>query len=72
MPNLGSEEEQQEAKYCSSSLRRHIRLFYDARKWEEKIFVLMGEGEETGEERRFNIGTMRFIYATLQQAAFQK
>jgi hypothetical protein len=35
MPNLGSEEEQQEVKYCSSRLRRRIRQFYDARKWEE-------------------------------------
>jgi len=65
MPNLGNEVEQQEVKCCSSSLRRGIRQFYDARKWEEKILVLMSERKETGEEKRFNIGTMRFIPATL-------
>ena len=54
MPNLGSEEGQQEVKYCSSNLRRRIRQFYDARKWEEKIFVLMSEPKEL-EKRNVSI-----------------
>jgi len=72
MPNLGSEEEQQEAKYCSSSLRRHIRLFYDARKWEEKILVLMSERKAMEKRNVSILELMRFIHATLQQATFQK
>jgi hypothetical protein len=46
MPNLGSEEEHQGVEYCSSSLGRRLRQFYDARKWEEKILVLMSERKE--------------------------
>jgi len=54
MPNLGSEEEQQAVKYCSSSLRRRIRQLYDARKWEGKILVLMSERKEM-EKRNVSI-----------------
>jgi len=72
MPNLGCEEEQQGVKSCSSSLRRRIRQFYDARKWEEKILVLMSERKEMEKRNVSILELMRFIPATLQQATFQK
>jgi hypothetical protein len=54
MPNLGSGEEQQEVKYCSNSLRRCIRQFYDVRKWQEKILVETSEPKER-EKRNVSI-----------------
>jgi hypothetical protein len=54
MPKQGSEEEQQEVKYCSSSLRRRIRQFYAARKWQRKIFV------ETSELKRWRRETFQY------------
>jgi hypothetical protein len=69
MPNLGSEEEQQEVKHCSSSLRRCIRQFYDARKWEEKILVLMSERKVM--EKR-NVSILKLRVSLLQRVMFQK
>jgi hypothetical protein len=54
MPNRGSGEEQQEVKNCSDSLRRRIRQFHDARKWQEKILVEMSKPKE-GEKRNVSI-----------------
>jgi len=64
MPNLGNEVEQQEVKCCSSSLRRGIRQFYDARKWEEKILVLMSERKEM--EKR-NVSMLELCVSFLQR-----
>jgi hypothetical protein len=63
MPNLGCEEEQQGVKHRSSSLRRRIRQFYDARKWEEKILVLMSERKEM--EKR-NVSMLELCVSFLQ------